>query len=194
MKERTPSYHVINSTIRWLWIFIALLTIVAIAIGVGVGVWHHEEPSLHKPAVQVILNDTSLAVVSLANGDRQLFFQDNSGFIRSTVRNAINNQWSTSADQNLTFNSNPKNFTPLAVIVNDLSSVMIKTSTVLVQTKFPRLSCITSQKATSWIQVPLMILFGFAGQHLGKITAPQWTRGHCPSPQYLVNWLSWIPL
>lgn len=86
------------------------------------------------PAAQFILDDTSLAAISLANGDRQLYFQDNSGLIQRAIRTATNNQWSTSANQNLSSNSNPKNYTPLAVIVDDLSSVLIKSCTVLMQT------------------------------------------------------------
>ena len=67
-------------------------------------------------AAQYILNDTSLAALSLANGDRQLFFQDNTGLIRRAIRTASNGQWNTSP--NLSVNStNAKNNTPLAVNV-----------------------------------------------------------------------------
>ena len=63
-------------------------------------------------AEQYILNDTSLAALILANGDRHLFFQDNTGLIRRAVRTASNNQWSTSPT--LSVDSNAKNHTPLA--------------------------------------------------------------------------------
>lgn len=70
-------------------------------------------PQSHNitPAAQFILNDTSLAALSLSNGDRQLFFQDNTGRIRRAIRTESNNQWSTSPYLNLS--SNPKNYTPL---------------------------------------------------------------------------------
>ena len=56
-----------------------------------------------------------MAAVSLANGDRHLFFQDNTGLIRRAVRTASNGQWSTSPQLNAS--ANPKNHTPLAAII-----------------------------------------------------------------------------
>ncbi len=67
------------------------------------------------PAAQYILNDTSLAAVSLANGDRHLFFQDNTGLIRRAIRTASNGQWSTSSYLNAS--SNAKQHTPPAAII-----------------------------------------------------------------------------
>lgn len=78
------------------------------------------------PASQVILNDTSLAALSLDTGDRYLFFQNPAGLIQYVVRNASNNQWSKSKNQNLSLNSNPKNYTPLTVTANNPSEVLIK--------------------------------------------------------------------
>ena len=78
------------------------------------------------PASQVILNDTSLAALFLANGDRHLFFQDHAGLIQRVVRTASNSRWSTSTNQNLSLSSNPKYYTPLTVTVNDHSEVLIK--------------------------------------------------------------------
>ena len=40
-----------------------------------------------------ILNDTSMAVVELFNGDRRFFFQDLSGVIRQAFYSASNKQW-----------------------------------------------------------------------------------------------------
>ena len=67
----------------------------------------------HAP--QIILNDTSLAAVSLSNGDRHLFFQDNTGLIRRAVRVESNGQWTTSPNLNAStdLSSNPKRHTPL---------------------------------------------------------------------------------
>lgn len=47
-------------------------------------------------AEEFILNGTSLAALTLANGDRQLFFQGVTGLIRRAIRTASNDQWSTS--------------------------------------------------------------------------------------------------
>ena len=77
-------------------------------------------------ASQVILNDTSLAALFLANGDRHLFFQDNAALIQRVVRTASNNRWSTSKNQNLSLSSNPKYYTPLTATVNDHSEVLIR--------------------------------------------------------------------
>ena len=62
------------------------------------------------PPRQLILNDTSLAATSDANGNRYLFFQDSTGHIRGAAR--TDNEWTTSL--NLGINSNAKNYTPLA--------------------------------------------------------------------------------
>lgn len=77
-------------------------------------------PNITQPA-QYILNDTSLAAVSLANGDRQLFFQDNTGRIRRAYRTASNGQWSTNSS--LSIDTTAKNYTPLAVTVAQACSV-----------------------------------------------------------------------
>ncbi len=70
---------------------------------------------------QYILNDTSLAALALASGERQLYFQDNTGLIRQAVRGASSNEWGTGAL--LKFSSSIKNHTPLAVaaVVSDLN-------------------------------------------------------------------------
>ena len=80
----------------------------AIAIGVGVGIWRHRQLSSH-----FISEDTSLAAVIFANGDRQLFYQDNSGSFRRVARTPASGQWYTSSV--LDSNCNPKHLTPLAV-------------------------------------------------------------------------------
>ena len=99
-----------------------------ILIGLHLSLTHFASPPVASPSVsnsptpristnvstaQTILNDTSLAAVILANGDRQLYFQDNTGLIRYAVRTASTNQWDTSP--HLSFNSSAKNHTPLAV-------------------------------------------------------------------------------
>ena len=61
---------------------------------------------------QYILNDTSLAAVTLPNNDRHLYFQDSTGRIRYVIRTASTNQWNTSPDSSIT--ASAKNHTPLA--------------------------------------------------------------------------------
>ena len=71
---------------------------------------------------QNILNDTSLVALLLSNGDRVLFFQDNTGLLRRAVRTNSNGQWITSQNLNASTNlppgpsSNPKKYTPLTAI------------------------------------------------------------------------------
>ena len=74
----------------------------------------------------IILNDTSLAVLSLSNGDRHLFFQDNTGLIRRAVWIASNKQWNTSSYLNATTNPNPKNFTPLAAVSYEIHDIGVQ--------------------------------------------------------------------
>ena len=90
-------------------------------------------PQSHNitPAAQFILNDTSLAALSLSNGDRHLFFQDNTGRIRRTIRTESNNQWSTSLYLNLS--SNPKNYTPLVATAYEGLEAAGKGAEVLVK-------------------------------------------------------------
>ncbi|KAM0802654.1 hypothetical protein BDR22DRAFT_843688 [Usnea florida] len=76
-------------------------------------------PQSHNitPTAQFILNDTSLAALSLSNGDRQLYFQDNTGRIRRAIRAESNNQWST--DPYLNLSTKPKKYSPLVATVNE---------------------------------------------------------------------------
>lgn len=63
-------------------------------------------------ALGPILNDTSLAALALANGNRYLFFQDNTGLIRAAIRTPSNGRWSTSTSTNF-------NVTSSAVVVSE---------------------------------------------------------------------------
>ena len=114
-EESTEEHlHVTRSTRKWPWILMALILTAAIAIGVSVGIWHKREHSLHKSqSPQYILNDTSLAAVLADDGDRHLFFQDNTGLIRRAVRVESNGQWTTSLNLNASANPYPKRHTPL---------------------------------------------------------------------------------
>lgn len=68
-----------------------------------------------------ILNDTSLAAVSLANGDRQSFFPDIAGLIRRAYRTASNSPWSTNSS--LSIDTTAKTYRPLAVTLAKACSV-----------------------------------------------------------------------
>lgn len=76
---------------------------------------------LHSPLSQTptkkptgILNDSALAAVGLPNGDRRVFFQENSGNIRQAVYQGSRNQWSASLTDIIV--SDAKMHTPLAAI------------------------------------------------------------------------------
>ena len=88
-------------------IFVAFIIAVAVAVGVGVGIWHRQFSS------HLISEATSLAAVIFANGDRQLFYQDNTGSFRRVSRTPSGNQWYTSSV--LDSNCNLKSLTPLVV-------------------------------------------------------------------------------
>ncbi|KAM0800348.1 hypothetical protein BDR22DRAFT_972912 [Usnea florida] len=137
-KPSAENLHVTKLARKWPWIILGLILAAAIAVGVSVGIWHRREHSLHKPtsvssppappnpkitphpnithAPQYILNDTSLAAVVLSNGDRHLFFQDNTGLIRRAVRVYSDGQWNTGRNLNASdfkLSAKPKKYTPL---------------------------------------------------------------------------------
>lgn len=95
-------------------------------------------PHNQSSAAQHILNDTSLAALTLPNGDRQLLFQDSTGLIRRAVWTASNAQWDTMPYLNFSSGlaeglPTPKNNTPLAFAASDAvdgggTNVWIKSS------------------------------------------------------------------
>lgn len=98
-KEVASSHHDIKPTLTkpMLKLLCALMLFIlaaAIATGVGVGIGHHSQHPLGTSSYT--LNDTSLAALPLANGDRHLFFQDDTGLIRRAIRTASNGEWITS--------------------------------------------------------------------------------------------------
>ena len=132
-KELSLSEHTTKSSLKWLWMIAAFIVATAVAVGVAVGTWHRHKHSTHNSssisnnslptpdhtsqvALGPILNDTSLAALALANGNRYLFFQDNTGLIRQAIRTPSNGQWSTSVDFNV--GSSAKKYTPLAAAEN----------------------------------------------------------------------------
>ena len=55
-----------------------------------------------------------MAALELPNGDRRLFFQDQSGFIRQAFYSSSSREWR--ADINYIVASDAKNHTPIAVV------------------------------------------------------------------------------
>lgn len=62
-----------------------------------------------------ILNDTSVAVVALGDGDKRLLYQENTGSIREAIYTASSNSWTS--DVNNIVATNAKNNTPLAALL-----------------------------------------------------------------------------
>ncbi|MCJ1382359.1 hypothetical protein MMC17_005472 [Xylographa soralifera] len=65
-----------------------------------------------SPPIHKILNDTSVAAVTLTNGDQRLFFQDTSGAIRESIYNFAADQWE--ADTGNIIATDARNNTPIA--------------------------------------------------------------------------------
>lgn len=61
-----------------------------------------------------IVDDTSIAVLTLPNGDRHLFFQEHSGLIRQAYYSSTSREWR--ADSSNVVAANAKNHTPLAAV------------------------------------------------------------------------------
>ena len=76
---------------------------------------HRSAPTVAAPSSQKsILSDTSLAVVERRNGDRRLFFQEQSGTIRQGLYSAFTQKWS--ADSGFIVASDARNNTPFAAV------------------------------------------------------------------------------
>lgn len=89
---------------------------VIVAVSVRFGLAAKKSTSLDKVLLRPhgILNDSALAAVELPNGDRRVFFQENSGNIRQAVYVGSSKQWSAGfTDIGV---SNPKMHTPLAAM------------------------------------------------------------------------------
>lgn len=72
-----------------------------------------------------ILNDTSIAAHHRPNGDRHLFFQDNTGAVRQAMYSKSLNQWIRTLDLVVTLDA--KNHSPLAAVIwdDDLEDVAL---------------------------------------------------------------------
>ncbi|MCJ1433832.1 hypothetical protein MMC27_003197 [Xylographa pallens] len=65
-----------------------------------------------SPTIHTILNNTSIAAVTLTNGDRRFFFQDTSGAIRESLYSFAADQWET--DTSNIIATDARNNTPIA--------------------------------------------------------------------------------
>ena len=100
---------------------------IAIALGVGLGVGLTHRDATLAPSVTAasssstplpilkngILNDTSLAAVTTAEGNRHIFFQDINGSLRHNVYDQSSNKWLNGTDY-LDSDLPPRNLTPIA--------------------------------------------------------------------------------
>ena len=75
----------------------------------------------HTPAVpsskHAVLSDTSIAAVTLPNGDRQVFFQERSGIIRQAVYSTGAKVWAAGNTTSFQVADDARNNTPLAAIL-----------------------------------------------------------------------------
>ncbi|KAL9037531.1 MAG: hypothetical protein Q9180_003664 [Flavoplaca navasiana] len=109
-----PNYRKARRT-RIILALVATITILtALGIGLGLGLSHRKRPEPNVAANSTITNqvaakpfhsmadDTAIAAVTLSNGNRQVFFQEESGYIRRALYSAEAGIWQTS------INSNPR--------------------------------------------------------------------------------------
>ena len=74
----------------------------------------------HTPAVPIskhaVLSDTSIAALTLPNGDRWIFFQERSGIIRLAIYSTGANVWAATNTTSFQVADDARNNTPLAAI------------------------------------------------------------------------------
>ena len=74
----------------------------------------------HTPAVppskHAVLSDTSIAAITLPNGDRRVFFQERSGIVRQAIYSASAKVWAAENTTNFQVADDARNNTPLAAI------------------------------------------------------------------------------
>ena len=81
-------------------------------------------PTISSPVPHGILNDTSIAAMSMSDGDRHIFFQDSTGTIRQAIYTVTTNQWASPLS--LVVATDAKNNTPLAPVVDPMDNVIIE--------------------------------------------------------------------
>ncbi|KAL9630805.1 MAG: hypothetical protein Q9204_004538 [Flavoplaca sp. TL-2023a] len=117
------------------------MVLIALGIGLGLGLSHGKQPGPNVTANSTVTNqvsakpyhsmadDTAVAAITLSNGNRQVFFQEESGYIRRALYSAEAGIWQTSIESNLGSPDSPasilplaKNSTPLAAAVRRIYS------------------------------------------------------------------------
>ena len=106
---------------------VAIATIMsALGIGLGLGLSHRERPGPDVAANSTVTNqvsakpyhsmadDTAIAAVTLSNGNRHVFFQEESGYLRSALYSAEARIWQTSITRNLGSPVSPSSMLPFA--------------------------------------------------------------------------------
>lgn len=110
---------------RTIIITLVCFAVAAAAIGVGVyfgrrakaptsSVQPTSQPSNAPFAKHGVLNDSSLAALSLVNGDRRLFYQDYTGQINQAAYSSSSREWPSTFTSVVA--SDAKNYTPLAAV------------------------------------------------------------------------------
>lgn len=76
----------------------------------------NSQPTVASASDHLILNDSSLAALTLNDGDRTVLLQDRKGMVRQAIYKISNQKWSITPSPIVA--SGPRNFTPLALIHN----------------------------------------------------------------------------
>lgn len=121
-----------------LLVLLVIVVLAAAGIGIGVGVTNRylhqdnlstplklilnstsspgSQPSVDSASKHRILNDSSLAALTLISGERTIVFQDQEGVVRQANYNISAGNWSMASSPVIA--SGPKNYTPLALLHN----------------------------------------------------------------------------
>ena len=152
---------------------VAIATIIsALGIGLGLGLSHRERPGPDVAANSTVTNqvsakpyhsmadDTAIAAVTLSNGNRQVFFQEESGYLRRALYSAEAGIWQTSVNSNLGSADSPapilfaKNSTPLAAAVRRGDSSGVDVSPFTFQSFDPMSYHVSRWSASSmWVVI-----------------------------------------
>ncbi|KAL8794416.1 MAG: hypothetical protein Q9195_003003 [Heterodermia aff. obscurata] len=141
-RSDTKSRLVSRRTAILLAIAVAILALANLGIGLGVGLTRHTKepddsskssppssnprytllvvPPSQAPAVppskHAVLNDTSIAAITMPNGDRRVFFQERSGIIRQAKYSTSAQEWAAESTENFQVIDDARNHTPLAAM------------------------------------------------------------------------------
>ena len=101
---------------------VTILTAATLGVGLGLGLRRRGEKDANRTSTLVtqpvlqrgMMDNTSIAAATLPNGDRNVFFQENSGAVRRTLYSIEENVWQAPVSMRIA--SDAKNNTPLAAM------------------------------------------------------------------------------